>query len=152
MTNPSASNIDALAFMGDASDTRFLDQNARRDHDSAGTAAQGISYPVPDLTPRKSALMAECRTGHGNRNPWPVLSCRCSLFQALREVAQGAGGAGEADAGNDSKLGVITQQQLTDRAKGKSPNSLHVSVDNFMNAPQYEEVVEMVKSQKEEEA
>lgn len=47
---------------------------------------------------------------------------------------------------------VITQQQLTDRAKGKSPNSLHVSVDNFMNAPQYEEVVEMVKSQKEEQA
>ncbi|WP_300266611.1 PTS mannitol transporter subunit IICB, partial [Microbacterium sp.] len=31
---------------------------------------------------------------------------------------------------------VITQQQLTDRAKDKSPNSLHVSVDNFMNAPQ----------------
>ncbi len=47
---------------------------------------------------------------------------------------------------------VITQQQLTDRAKGKSPNSIHVSVDNFMNAPQYEEVVEMVRSQKEEEA
>ena len=45
---------------------------------------------------------------------------------------------------------VITQQQLTDRAKGKSPNSIHVSVDNFMNAPQYEEVVEMVKSQKEQ--
>lgn len=47
---------------------------------------------------------------------------------------------------------VITQQQLTDRARDKSPNSQHVSVDNFMNAPQYEEVVEMVKSQKEEEA
>ena len=45
---------------------------------------------------------------------------------------------------------VITQQQLTDRAKGMSPNSVHVSVDNFMNAPQYEEVVEMVKSQKEQ--
>ncbi|WP_417510723.1 PTS mannitol transporter subunit IICB [Microbacterium sp.] len=44
---------------------------------------------------------------------------------------------------------VITQQQLTDRAKDKSPNSIHVSVDNFMNAPQYEEVVEMVQSQKE---
>ncbi|MEW1974818.1 PTS mannitol transporter subunit IICB [Microbacterium profundi] len=42
---------------------------------------------------------------------------------------------------------VITQQQLTDRAKGKSPNSIHVSVDNFMNAPQYEEVVEMVREQ-----
>ncbi|HCS62520.1 MAG TPA: PTS mannitol transporter subunit IIB [Microbacterium sp.] len=44
---------------------------------------------------------------------------------------------------------VITQQQLTDRAKDKSPSSLHVSVDNFMNAPQYEEVVEMVRKQKE---
>jgi PTS system mannitol-specific IIC component len=44
---------------------------------------------------------------------------------------------------------VITQQQLTDRAKGKSPNSIHVSVDNFMNAPQYEEVVEMVREQKD---
>lgn len=44
---------------------------------------------------------------------------------------------------------VITQQQLTDRAKSKSPDSLHVSVDNFMNAPQYEEVVEMVREQKE---
>ena len=47
---------------------------------------------------------------------------------------------------------VITQQQLTDRAKGTSPNSIHVSVDNFMNAPQYEEVVEMVQSQREEES
>ncbi|MDQ0642181.1 PTS mannitol transporter subunit IICB [Microbacterium murale] len=44
---------------------------------------------------------------------------------------------------------VITQQQLTDRAQGKSPNSIHVSVDNFMNSPKYEEVVEMVRKQKE---
>ncbi|PCE15941.1 PTS mannitol transporter subunit IIB [Microbacterium sp. SZ1] len=43
---------------------------------------------------------------------------------------------------------VITQQQLTDRAKAQSPNSVHVSVDNFMNAPQYEEVVEMVREQR----
>lgn len=43
---------------------------------------------------------------------------------------------------------VITQQQLTDRAKGQSPNSIHVSVDNFMNAPQYDEVVGMVQSQR----
>ncbi|WP_341945050.1 PTS mannitol transporter subunit IICB [Microbacterium sp. LWH11-1.2] len=45
---------------------------------------------------------------------------------------------------------VITQQQLTDRAKAQSPNSIHVSVDNFMNSPKYEEVVEMVRDQREE--
>lgn len=44
---------------------------------------------------------------------------------------------------------VITQQQLTDRAKGQSPDSIHVSVGNFMNAPQYDEVVEMVRRQRE---
>jgi PTS system mannitol-specific IIC component len=44
---------------------------------------------------------------------------------------------------------VITQQQLTDRAKAQSPNSIHVSVDNFMNSPRYEEVVEMVREQRD---
>ena len=42
---------------------------------------------------------------------------------------------------------VITQQQLTDRAKGQSPDSIHVSVDNFMNSPKYDEVVDLVAKQ-----
>ena len=42
---------------------------------------------------------------------------------------------------------VITQRELTDRAKGQSPDSQHVSVDNFMNSPRYDEVVDLVKSQ-----
>ncbi|WP_150952424.1 PTS mannitol transporter subunit IICB [Microbacterium testaceum] len=44
---------------------------------------------------------------------------------------------------------VITQNQLTDRAKAQSPDSMHVSVDNFMNSPRYDEVVEMVRAQHE---
>ncbi|GHD47491.1 PTS mannitol transporter subunit IICBA [Mycetocola manganoxydans] len=40
---------------------------------------------------------------------------------------------------------VITHQDLTDRAREKSPNSQHVSVDNFMNSPKYDDVVEIVK-------
>ena len=42
---------------------------------------------------------------------------------------------------------VITQRELTDRAKGQSPNSVHVSVDNFMNSPKYDEVVDLVAKQ-----
>ena len=41
---------------------------------------------------------------------------------------------------------VITHQDLTDRAREKSPNSQHISVDNFMNSPKYDDVVEMVKN------
>lgn len=47
---------------------------------------------------------------------------------------------------------IITQQQLTERATAKSPNAIHVSVDNFMNSPKYDEVVQMVQEQKEEES
>jgi PTS system mannitol-specific IIC component len=42
---------------------------------------------------------------------------------------------------------VITQNQLTPRARAQSPNSVHVSVDNFMNSPRYDEVVELVRDQ-----
>jgi PTS system mannitol-specific IIC component len=42
---------------------------------------------------------------------------------------------------------IITQQQLTDRAKTMNPTAQHVSVDNFMNAPQYDQVVEQLSHQ-----
>ncbi|KUG60507.1 PTS mannose transporter subunit IIA [Nesterenkonia jeotgali] len=40
---------------------------------------------------------------------------------------------------------VITQQQLTDRARAKEPQAVHVSVDSFMNAPEYDDVVELIR-------
>lgn len=47
---------------------------------------------------------------------------------------------------------IVTQNELTDRAKQKSPNSIHVSVDNFMNSPRYEEVVQRVAESKGNES
>lgn len=44
---------------------------------------------------------------------------------------------------------VITQQELTERARQKAPNAIHISVDNFMNSPKYDEVVQLVREQKE---
>ncbi|MGJ9372912.1 PTS mannitol transporter subunit IICBA [Nesterenkonia sp. CF4.4] len=40
---------------------------------------------------------------------------------------------------------VITQQQLTDRARAKEPQAVHVSVDSFMNAPEYDDVVTLIR-------
>jgi PTS system mannitol-specific IIC component len=42
---------------------------------------------------------------------------------------------------------VITQKELTARAQQKTPNAQHVSVDNFMNSPRYDEVVNRVAAQ-----
>ena len=45
---------------------------------------------------------------------------------------------------------IITQNQLTDRARAKAPDAIHVSVDNFMNSPRYDEVVDLVRGQHED--
>ncbi len=40
---------------------------------------------------------------------------------------------------------VVTHQDLTERARQQSPSAIHVSVDNFMSSPRYDEIVEMVQ-------
>ncbi len=40
---------------------------------------------------------------------------------------------------------VVTHQDLTDRARQKTPSAIHVSVDNFMGSPRYDEIVTMVQ-------
>ena len=40
---------------------------------------------------------------------------------------------------------MVTHQDLTDRARQKTPSAVHVSVDNFMGSPRYDEIVEMVQ-------
>ncbi|WP_243387360.1 PTS mannitol transporter subunit IICB [Bacillus kexueae] len=36
---------------------------------------------------------------------------------------------------------VITHKDLTDRAKAKNPNSTHISVENFLNSPHYDQLI-----------
>ncbi|AHY45635.1 mtlA: PTS system, mannitol-specific IIC component [Rubrobacter radiotolerans] len=40
---------------------------------------------------------------------------------------------------------VVTHKDLTDRAREKAPGAAHVSVDNFLNSPKYDELVEELK-------
>ena len=41
---------------------------------------------------------------------------------------------------------VITHQDLTERARPVTASAVHVSVDNFMNSPRYDEIVELVQA------
>jgi PTS system mannitol-specific IIC component len=47
---------------------------------------------------------------------------------------------------------VITHQDLTERAKPATSSAVHFSVDNFMNSPRYDEIVELVKESNSPEA
>ena len=68
----------------------------------------------------------------------------------LRKKIQGAG-HGEVTVVNkaitnldDTYDLVVTHQDLTDRARQKTPSAIHVSVDNFMGSPRYDEIVELI--------
>ena len=39
---------------------------------------------------------------------------------------------------------MVTHQDLTARAKERTPSAVHVSVDNFMGSPKYDEIVELI--------
>lgn len=51
---------------------------------------------------------------------------------------------------NDADV-VITHKDLTSRAKEKLPNAIHLSVENFLNSPIYEKLVEDLKEAKQPE-
>lgn len=42
---------------------------------------------------------------------------------------------------------LVSHQDLADRAAAPTPSAIHVAVDNFMNSPRYDEIVEMIRSQ-----
>lgn len=40
---------------------------------------------------------------------------------------------------------VITHKDLTERAKAKLPSARHISVENFLNSPKYDELINQLK-------
>lgn len=40
---------------------------------------------------------------------------------------------------------VITQDELTPRARQKVPNAFHVSVDNFLSSPEYDKLIDALQ-------
>ena len=53
---------------------------------------------------------------------------------------------------SDSYDVVVTHQDLTERAQPRTASAVHYSVDNFMNSPRYDEIVELVRSSNSEGA
>ena len=41
---------------------------------------------------------------------------------------------------------IVTHKHLTDRARQKMPDAHHVSVDNFLGSPRYDEIIQGMAS------
>jgi len=44
---------------------------------------------------------------------------------------------------------LVCHEDLFDRAKAPTPSAVHVTVDNFMASPRYDEIVDLIRSQRE---
>jgi len=100
----------------------------------SGLAAAGVAGPI-------SNIVFACDAGMGSS---------AMGASVLRKKLKDAGVTGVtvtnaaiANLDGNADL-VITQRELTERAKQKEPGAVHVSVDNFMNSPAYDEVVATV--------
>jgi len=115
-----------------------------------GTAATGAEAAASGTTataPHVQNIVFACDAGMGS-SAMGATVLRNKLKKAgITDVSV----VNQAIANLDGKADlVITQRELTARAEQQSPNSQHVSVDNFMNSPAYDEVVDLVKSQRGE--
>ena len=101
----------------------------------AGSAARGRETPI-------QSIVFACDAGMGSS---------AMGASVLRRKIQDAG-FGDVTVVNKSIASladeydiVVTHQDLTDRARQRTGSAIHVSVDNFMGSPRYDEIVEMVQ-------
>ncbi|GAA5038924.1 PTS mannitol transporter subunit IICB [Microbacterium fluvii] len=110
----------------------------------AATQAGGEAGPSVATTHEIKSIVFACDAGMGS-SAMGASVLRNKIKQAGIE---GVTVVNKAIANLDGSADlVITQNQLTERARQRTPDAVHVSVDNFMNSPRYDEVVDLVRGQ-----
>lgn len=110
----------------------------------AATQADGAGGPATATAREIKSIVFACDAGMGSS----AMGASVLRNKIKKAGVEGVTVVNKAIANLDGTADlVITQNQLTERARQQSPNSVHVSVDNFMNSPRYDEVVELVVDQ-----
>ncbi|OBF29449.1 PTS mannitol transporter subunit IICBA [Mycobacterium sp. ACS4331] len=119
----------------------------------------GATAEMEALKGRKSSV-ASALVGAGAAPAGPIRSIVFACDAGMGSSAMGASvlrkkvqkaGLGDIKVSNQSIANltdtyglVVTHRDLTDRARLKTPSAVHVSVDDFMNSPRYDEIVELL--------
>jgi PTS system mannitol-specific IIC component len=125
---------------------------ADEDGDLAGATAS-----MEAMKGRKSLASSVLGSGRSGRIGSIVFACDAGMGSSamgasvLRKKIQAAG-HGDVTVVNkaisnldDSYDLVVTHQDLTERARQRTPSAVHVSVENFMGSPRYDEIVELIE-------
>ncbi|WP_379160054.1 PTS mannitol transporter subunit IICB [Paenibacillus sp. sgz5001063] len=122
-----------------------------RDMKAAGTAAATAATTANVITPNVTANVRNKADVHKI-----VFACDAGMGSSamgasvLRKKLQNAGvnitvvNAAVSEIPADADI-VVTQKTLTDRAIASNPKAEHISIDNFLKSPKYDELVERLK-------
>ncbi|TDN87843.1 PTS mannitol transporter subunit IICB [Microbacterium sp. BK668] len=149
-------DLEAMALTDDAFGAAITQTEAAKGKSSAAlgglrggaaTQADGLAGPGTGMEKEIRSIVFACDAGMGSSAMGASVLRNKIKKAGIEDVTV----VNKAIAALDSSADlVITQNQLTDRARKQTPNAVHVSVDNFMNSPRYDEVVDLVRSQHED--
>ncbi|WP_248582273.1 PTS mannitol transporter subunit IICBA [Nocardioides sp. InS609-2] len=131
--------IDRTADEGDLS-AATADMEARKGKQSAVGALLGAGAAAPGQPIRN--IVFACDAGMGSSAMGASVlrkKIQAAGFDEVTVVNKAISSL------NDDWDVVVTHQDLTDRARQRAGSAVHVSVDNFMGSPRYDEIVELVR-------
>ncbi len=136
----------ALAGLRASSGDGRAERDAEAAYDEAETArsTDGMASGGLLTTKQVKSIVFACDAGMGSSAMGASVLRNKIKKEGIEDVTVVNKAVANLDASADL---VITQNQLTDRARKQAPDAIHVSVDNFMNSPKYDEVVELVRDQ-----
>ncbi|WAB85083.1 PTS mannitol transporter subunit IICB [Microcella daejeonensis] len=139
-------DLEALENKGDAF-TSAVDQNsANKGRESDVSRLLGTDAAAAGATTdvRIQNIVFACDAGMGSSAMGATV-----LRKKLKDAGvEGVTVTNKAIANLDADADlVITHQDLTPRAEQAAPGAVHVSVDNFMSSPTYDDVVQRVRAQ-----
>ncbi|WDG18915.1 PTS mannitol transporter subunit IICB [Microbacterium sp. Clip185] len=143
----SSAAMDALRASGSSDATAARDANEALDKLETEAETGGLADGGLLTTTKVTNIVFACDAGMGSS----AMGASVLRNKIKKAGVEGVTVTNKAIANLDgSEDLVITQNQLTDRARKQTPGAVHVSVDNFMNSPKYEEVVDLVVDQQKD--
>ncbi|MCY9656616.1 PTS mannitol transporter subunit IICBA [Paenibacillus chondroitinus] len=103
----------------------------------AAAAAERVDVPVTKSANNVQKIVFSCDAGMGSSAMGASI-----LRKKMKEASININVINTAinDIPSDADI-VITHKSLTDRARNKAPQAEHISIDNFMKSPEYDELV-----------
>ncbi len=123
--------------------TGTLAQDGRTDEDAKNDEDGRTDGTVAPKVGQVKTIVFACDAGMGSSAMGASLLRNKIEKAGLEDVSVTNASINNISDGTDL---VITHKDLTDRARTKMPGAIHISVDNFLGSPKYDQLVEQMKN------